>query len=259
MNDFKGIFYKAQREKIYYEGGAHFKYSDLVNELNKLNNKPKINLTIDNVPNSNSSSQRKGLKLMKYNLTRNEDNKDNLLKHKCINSNLLTLNNYKDIILSNKRDFTKDKNNLKKKSLLESFNNNLNIISLKKFHANSINKYNNKKYLNFHLNNINIRPYNNQNNNLPLIEPSYLNKFSQNLFETNKNVGKIKLNSSIKNKIFSPTRNIDNKNSIFSFKSSDMHNNHNFETIDILSRRRNYNFGKLKNNIKIQANIKKNY
>jgi hypothetical protein len=252
MNNFKGIFYKAKREKKYYEGGAHFKYSDLVKELNKLINKPNINLTIDNA--SNSSSQRKGLKIMKYNLTRNEDNKDNLLNHKGTNSNLLTLNNYKDMILSNKRNFTKDKNILKKNSL-ESFNDNLTIIHLKKFHANSINKNNNKNIINTHLNNINKKFNIEQNNDLPLIGPSYFSKFPANLFETNKNVGKIKLNFSIKNKIFSPSRNNDNKNTLFSFKSSDMYKNqNNLETIDILSRRRNYYFGKMKNNIKIQPN-----
>ena len=71
--------------------------------------------------------------------------------------------------------------------------------------------------------------------------------------EPNKNIisqnnfNKIKPNILIKNKIYSPTRNNDYKKSIFSFKTSDIYKNpKNFETIDILSRRRNYYFGKIK-------------
>ena len=44
MINYKGIFYKEQKEKKYYEGGAHFKYMDLVNiliDLIKENNKKK--------------------------------------------------------------------------------------------------------------------------------------------------------------------------------------------------------------------------
>ena len=33
MEEYKGIFYNDNSEKIYYEGGAHFKYKDLVREL----------------------------------------------------------------------------------------------------------------------------------------------------------------------------------------------------------------------------------
>ena len=36
MYNYKGIFYKEEKEKKYYEGGAHFSYSELVFELNKL-------------------------------------------------------------------------------------------------------------------------------------------------------------------------------------------------------------------------------
>ena len=36
MYNYKGIFYKEEKEKKYYEGGAHFSYSELVYELNKL-------------------------------------------------------------------------------------------------------------------------------------------------------------------------------------------------------------------------------
>ena len=36
--DFKGIYYKNKKPIKYYEGGAHFKYSDLVDALTKLEN-----------------------------------------------------------------------------------------------------------------------------------------------------------------------------------------------------------------------------
>ena len=43
MNNYKGIFYKQETEKKYYEGGAHFKYSDLVRELQKIIEKTQMN------------------------------------------------------------------------------------------------------------------------------------------------------------------------------------------------------------------------
>jgi len=36
MINYKGIFYNDEKEKKYYEFGAHFKYKELVFELNKL-------------------------------------------------------------------------------------------------------------------------------------------------------------------------------------------------------------------------------
>ena len=33
MNNYKGLFYNEKTKKLYYEGGAHFKYKDLVKEL----------------------------------------------------------------------------------------------------------------------------------------------------------------------------------------------------------------------------------
>ncbi len=36
MINYKGIFYNKEKEKKFYEGGEHFKYLDLVNELIKL-------------------------------------------------------------------------------------------------------------------------------------------------------------------------------------------------------------------------------
>ena len=39
MKDFKGIYGEKEKDITYYEHGAHFKYSDLVNVLNKLQSK----------------------------------------------------------------------------------------------------------------------------------------------------------------------------------------------------------------------------
>jgi hypothetical protein len=36
MHEFKGIYFNDTQEQKYYEGGAHFKYNDLFNRLEKL-------------------------------------------------------------------------------------------------------------------------------------------------------------------------------------------------------------------------------
>ncbi len=36
MHEFKGIYFNDTQEQKYYEGGAHFKYTDLYNRLDKL-------------------------------------------------------------------------------------------------------------------------------------------------------------------------------------------------------------------------------
>ena len=55
MYNYKGIFYCDEKEKQYYEGGAHFKYSDLVHVLNKLikerNKETEINSSKDSKEN----------------------------------------------------------------------------------------------------------------------------------------------------------------------------------------------------------------
>ena len=81
MYNYKGIFYKEEKDKKYYEGGAHFSYRELVYELNKLikerNKDIEVNLS--------------------------KDSKDNILL--CNNQNILNpvpnskslMNNYYDI------------------------------------------------------------------------------------------------------------------------------------------------------------------
>lgn len=47
MEEYKGIFYNDNSEKRYYEGGAHFKYSDLVKALSILQRKAPQKNSID--------------------------------------------------------------------------------------------------------------------------------------------------------------------------------------------------------------------
>jgi hypothetical protein len=52
MEEYKGIYYNDNAEQIYYEGGAHFKYSELfqiLEELAKKANSKKIPKTIKQV------------------------------------------------------------------------------------------------------------------------------------------------------------------------------------------------------------------
>ena len=42
-NNFKGIFYNDNNEQKYFEGGAHFKYSELIKQLQNLLNIANLN------------------------------------------------------------------------------------------------------------------------------------------------------------------------------------------------------------------------
>jgi hypothetical protein len=294
MENYKGIFYNDHEEKKYYEGGAHFKYSDLVRELNKLCQEPKKNSSTNILVNSNS--QKQGIVIRKNNILKSEGNNNNIkYRKKMGNSNLLTLNNYKDIIIRNNKFVLNKKNNFnvqsgrKRMDLIELINNQLKLSPIK-----VNNNYNNyKKYyycknsLDKDKENRSTKPMNkivnktNENlkliinnkrtiqSNLPLIESFYYKKLlNKNLI----NINRVSINNSnnadLKSKNnnlkyfikfncipkiqnqdnkFSPYKNIDNdKNSLFSFKSSDANKNrHNFETIDAIKGRKNYNFGKL--------------
>ena len=47
MDNYKGIYFNNSKSLKYYEGGAHFSYKELYNELQILyNKKNKINMTI---------------------------------------------------------------------------------------------------------------------------------------------------------------------------------------------------------------------
>jgi hypothetical protein len=294
MENYKGIFYNDNEEKNYYEGGAHFKYSDLVRELNKLCQEPKKNSSVNILVNSNS--QKQGIVIRKNSILNSEGNNSNIKYRKKIdNLNLLTLNNYKDIIIRNNKFVLNKKNNFniqsgrKRMDLLELINNHLklspirvnnNFNNYKKYYycKNSLDKDKEKrsskpmnKFINKTNDNLKLIINNKRTiqNNLPLIESFYYKKLlNQNLI----NINKVSINNSSnkdlksnKNNLkfiikfngipniqnqdnkFSPYKNIDNdKNSLFSFKSSDANKNrHNFETIDAIKGRKNYNFGKL--------------
>lgn len=62
-NNFKGIFYNDNNEQKYFEGGAHFKYSELIKQLQNLLNKQEKNLKICKENNNNQKEE----KLIKIN------------------------------------------------------------------------------------------------------------------------------------------------------------------------------------------------
>ena len=264
MLNYKGIFFNKEKEKKYYEGGAHFKYSDLVNALNTLSKEINKNTSIINKTINPNSIQNH-----KYINSEGNNYKNTIIKKKQNNSNLLTLNNYKDT-LSNKNnleltlDNDVNRKRLKKIQLLKPLDENHKISNLirKEFNTLNICEKSTKSKSLFSKNRKNITKENNINDklninknlmirNLPLIESVYFNKLlNKNNIELNKEISsnssnKTKIIKLFKSKVFSPiTKNINYRNSIFPFKKSDTYNNKNFDTINILSKRRNYNFGK---------------
>ena len=278
MNNYKGIFYNQETEKKYYEGGAHFKYSDLVRELKKLIEETQMNNKVNYLVNSNSQKS----------IIKTEENKfKEIIPKKNKLEKLLTLNNYKDIIIYNNKNIKTKENSiskqmLKKINLLELIEHNCKLSPIKNsfyynkyFYCKNSIEDNFNKNRTFKITN-NINKANNNiklvsikktinNNKLPLIESTYLKKFDNknNLYlnKDNKNnfilnmnyilkLNQFKNNFQKENKIFTPKRNINlvsDKNSIFSFKSSDIYKNtKNFDTIDTLSnKKRVYNLGKI--------------
>ena len=132
--DFKGIYYKNKKPIKYYEGGAHFKYSDLVESLTKL----------ENSKNNKNHSLQKNIKI------KNDTYRLKIFGEKKINTNLLTLNKNKDIYhykehyntdkYLNRKEREKDK----KKRIMELINFNIKVspfknslINNKKFYCNN--------------------------------------------------------------------------------------------------------------------------
>ena len=319
MLNYKGIFYKEEKEKKYYEGGAHFKYLDLVNRLidlikekNKKKESEKIEDSKDILisPNNNNLKSGDNEKIM------SQDKKDK----KCNNSNLLTINTNKvrnnikiinthKYILNTEKNIDKEK--AKKKRLIEllnfgmkispfnnNYNNYKNILSNNSLDKNykrkniktlgnndNENSDDTNNYLSIIINNKKQE----SNNNLPLIQSSYFNNLSnKNMFDKNKNdinniknniielkhVSKYTLNKTkiskdnafLKNKIFSPLKNINNnRNKIFSNDFSDTNKNYkNYDTINIyktvkrnsiggkLSKYLNHNINKPKKSVNLK-------
>ena len=287
MENYKGFFFNKEKEKKYYEGGAHFKYTDLVNALNDLLKETNNNLVINSSINNNTQKDNHIIINHKYIKSEGNKYKNKSFKEKKINSNLLTLNNYKDdfrdiIINKTRPQLSTEKNinrqTLNKMKLFESLNDNYKISTK----YNNFNDFNSINYLDkinrsksiFRKNknvinkiNNNLKLINNKNSfgkNLPLIESVYFNKIlNRNFIDSdinNNDIDIAKKNILNKNKMFSPMNsNINYKKSFFSFKSTDNNKNYkNYDTINIISRRRNYNFGKLFKDLNMNKNKKIN-
>jgi hypothetical protein len=264
MQNYKGIFFNKEKEKKFYEGGAHFKYLDLVKVLNNLLKEEKNNNSITNKSiNSNLTSK------YIYAKSESKNDKNTLIKKKQINSNLLTLNNYKDNIMNKNilkliTENNINRNRLKTIHLNRPLEDNHKISTLINKEYNTIDLYgknprakslfsNNRNKMTKE-NNISAKFNINKNlfsNKLPLIESVYLNKLvNKNNIEIGKDFScdsnnKTKINKFIKNKVFSQIGDINYKNGYFLMKASDNNkNNNNFETISNMNRKRNYNFGR---------------
>jgi hypothetical protein len=317
MINYKGIFYREEKEKKFYEGGAHFKYSDLVNALIDLIKEQNQNLELEISKNSSKNAISPNNK--NINIHNEEKKIKNSSKEKNNNSNLLTINNHPiknniKIITTHKYILNTEKNdikeNAKKKRLIELLNINSKISPFKNNHNNykkvltignnSINKNYKRKSLNTIGNNDNLHDSNNYlsivinnnskikkmkiNNNLPLIQSSYLNNITnKNMFDNNnivkndiknniinlKHISKINLNKTkiskdnlfLKNKMFSPDKNLNFKrNNAFSKDISEINKNQKkYDTINILTKKnRNFIGGKLSKYLNNMNKQKKN-
>ena len=292
MYNYKGIFYKEEKEKKYYEGGAHFSYSELVFELNKLIKEKNKDADM------NSSRESKETIFLASNyqdLFRETQKTKNLTNiQKKMKLNFLTINNNniqrKKILNINKDSkliLNTEKNNENRqnsqKMILASKN--MKISPLKtnpnnNKKMNSIEKNYNIKTLENKANNRNI--YKNitlyinnkekKNNNLPIITNFHYNNFSnKNIFKSRQNnlfnlkfdskVETSKYNLFLKNKILSPLKNIQSnrENKLFSVDFSESKYNKN--TIDTITSNKNRFYlskGKLTKYIKDEIYKQKN-
>ena len=243
-DNYKGIFYKEEKITKYYEGGAHFKYEDLVYALNcilKKNNNTlhredsTTSLNIDEIkPDSKTINNCKGKENARFNTLEkdiNSKNKvNNLIK---INFNNNFLNN--KILLNTEKNRSKQKQqkNLIISLINDSEKNKTEKRNQSQFHGNNLKltKINNNKICTL-LNNCSNKNIFNENrnfqtiisddentfrsyskylgsskkNNLPLIQSSYFNKMSKKIsLKFNKQYDEAK---KYKFNIYSPTRNL---------------------------------------------------
>lgn len=212
MLNYKGIFYKEEKEKKFYEGGAHFKYSDLVlalKDLIKQNNKT------DDIDISKSIRDDL-ISSFKRNINIEEKESSKISKEKKINSNLLTINN--NYIIQNKikiinthrhilnTDKSIEKEKERKKRLIELLSYNLKIYPFNKNYSNSKKKFSNNSIdKNYNRNNLKTlganENYDDSNNyislyiinkkldtnNLPIIQSSHYNNLSNNIMAGKRN------------------------------------------------------------------------
>ena len=272
MINYKGLFYNEDRDKKYYEGGAHFKYSDLVNALLELQKDAKINQETITLKKEKNNC----VNIFKI------DNSIKNIKEIDINSNLLTINSNKNSIYNRsplRTDKNLDKEKLKKKRIIELYNQNVKMYSLinnnnRKYYCNNSKNKNNKidslkNIVNDNNNNSNRTNYflKSQVNNikkddeLPLIQSSYFNKIYnyKNDFDQNNNITNkfnLKLSSLkktrifkdkllLKNKVLSPNRDAKSGNKFLKEILETYKNSKNFDTIEIYSKKNKYNFEKL--------------
>ena len=294
MYNYKGIFYKEEKEKRYYEGGAHFSYSELVFELNKLikerNKDNDMNSSKDSKETIFLSSNYQNYQniFREVQKTKSLTNKQNKMK-----LNLLTINNNniqgKKIIDLNKDsklilNTEKNNENRQNSQKLILASKNMKISPLKtnpnNKGINSIEKNYNMKTLGNRVHNRdiykNITLYINnkekKNNNLPIITNFHYNNFSnKNIFKSRQNnlfnlkfdskVETSKYNLFLKNKIFSPLKNLQSnrENKLFSLDFSESKYNKN--TIDTVTSNKNRFYlskGKLTKYFKDDINKQKN-
>ena len=294
MYNYKGIFYKEEKEKRYYEGGAHFSYSELVFELNKLikerNKDNDMNSSKDSKETIFLSSNYQNYQniFREVQKTKSLTNKQNKMK-----LNLLTINNNNiqgkkiiDINKDSKLILNTEKNNENRqnsqKLILASKNMKISPLKTNPNNKgiNSIEKNYNMKTLGNRVHNRdiykNITLYINnkekKNNNLPIITNFHYNNFSnKNIFKSRQNnlfnlkfdskVETSKYNLFLKNKILSPLKNIQSnrENKLFSVDFSESKYNKN--TIDTITSNKNRFYlskGKLTKYIKDEIYKQKN-
>jgi len=286
MLNYKGMFYKEEKEKKLYEGGAHFKYSLLVRALLKLQNQKKSSSeTI------NSNSEKNDSVFETNSIHRIKENNNNIYSDVNINQYILTLNNRMDKTFHNRGCLSTEKNlrdkerkkklldllnldlkifpiknssNSKRKNFLDSLDKNYRIKSIKQLGINN-NKDNNNlsnrtnNYLKTQINH-NKKGY---NYDLPLIQSYYFNNFAnKSILEKNKDnnnannlkismFSPMKLKLSKNNKIFINNPIVSPKKQIYLGDSllneiETNKNSKNFDTIEMSTINNRHYFEKIK-------------
>ena len=280
MINYKGVFYNEEKDKKFYEGGAHFKYIDLVKRLIDLIKEKNLELDNSNILNENLFGS--NIKIIKKDFSSKLIIKEKLLSINNIKNNLKT-NNSNKYILNTEKNLEKE--NIKKKGINELFNNNIklspfknNFKNRKLFCVNSVDKNYTNRILKTSGNNDDINDEKNvlylnifnkkmENNNLPVIHSLYFNNLSnRNIFPNHKNnniklnlkqIYKLPLNNAkiaknnlfLKNKALSPDKNIDSLRSNI-FKKDFTEQNKNFESIEVLTKsNNNFNYEKFSKNL----------
>ena len=286
MLNYKGMFYKEEKEKKLYEGGAHFKYSLLVRALLELQNQKKSSSeTI------NSNSEKNDSVFETNSIHRIKENNNNIYSDVNINQYILTLNNRMDKTFHNRGCLSTEKNlrdkerkkklldllnldlkifpiknssNSKRKNFLDSLDKNYRIKTIKQLGINN-NKDNNNlsnrtnNYLKTQINH-NKKGY---NYDLPLIQSYYFNNFAnKSILEKNKDnnnannlkismFSPMKLKLSKNNKIFINNPIVSPKKQIYLGDSllneiETNKNSKNFDTIEMSTINNRHYFEKIK-------------